>query len=370
VDVSEYQYYEFVAIDRPLDERQLGEVRALSTRAHITPTSFVNTYEWGDFRGNPLVLMERYYDAFLYLANWGTRRLAFRVPARLLDLPTAQRYCVGDAASVHAGGEHLVIDLISEDEEADELDWGGEGRLSAIVPVRAELVVGDLRMLYLAWLLCVQNHEVPDEEVEPPLPSGLGKLTASLKAVAEFLRIDPDLLAVAQRAPTAEVPAGDMAGWVENLPVAEKDAALLTLLRGDDPHLRAGLLRRFRGATPSRPGNRTAGELRAAAEARWKDRVRAAEEQKRRVAEERERERAAKRARRLATLAADGEWAWARVDALIETKKPAEYDRAVDLLEDLRHVAGPAEFARRVAELRVRHVRKPSLMDRFDRAGL
>jgi hypothetical protein len=175
---------------------------------------------------------------------------------------------------------------------------------------------------------------------------------------------------VAQRASTAAAPAEDMAGWVASLPAAEKDAALLTLLRGDDPHLRAGLLRRFRGAASAQPGNRTTGELRAAAEARWKDRVRADEERKRRAAEERERERAAKRVRRLAALAADGDWAWARIDAMIETKKPAEYDRAVDLLEDLREVAEPAEFVRRVAELRARHVRKSSLMDRFDRAGL
>lgn len=38
--VSEYQYHEFAAVDRPLDERQLAAVRALSTRAHITPTPF------------------------------------------------------------------------------------------------------------------------------------------------------------------------------------------------------------------------------------------------------------------------------------------------------------------------------------------
>jgi hypothetical protein len=369
--VSEYQYYEFVAIDRPLDERQLDEVRGLSTRAHITPTSFVNTYEWGNFRGNPRVLMERYYDAFLYLANWGSRWLSFRVPARLVDLATAQRYCVGDAASARVSGEYVVIDMVSEDEEADDFDWGGEGRLSGIVPVRADLIVGDLRLLYLAWLLCVQEHEVPDDEVEPPIPAGIGKLTASLKAVAEFLRIDADLLAVAaKRAPTAAAPSGDVAAWVASLPVAEKDAALLTLLRDDDPHLRAALLRRFRGSTQTQPGNRTAGELRSAAEARWKDRVRAEEERKRRAAEERERERAAKRARRLATLAAEGDRVWARVDAMIETKKPAEYDRAVDLLEDLHNVAEPAEFARRVAELRSRHARKSSLLDRFDRAGL
>jgi hypothetical protein len=34
--VSEYQYYEFVAVDHPLTQRQQGELRALSTRARIT----------------------------------------------------------------------------------------------------------------------------------------------------------------------------------------------------------------------------------------------------------------------------------------------------------------------------------------------
>jgi hypothetical protein len=157
----------------------------------------------GQLPGDPRVLMERYYDAFLYLANWGTHWLSFRVPSRLLDLPTAELYCVGDAASARVSGEHLVIDVVSETEEPAELDWGGEGLLASIVPARAELVAGDLRLLYLAWLHCVQEHQVPDEGVEPPVPSGLGTLTASLKAVAEFLRIDPDLLAVARSAPSA-----------------------------------------------------------------------------------------------------------------------------------------------------------------------
>jgi hypothetical protein len=40
--MSEYQYYEFQAIDRPLTERQMDELRKLSTRAEITPTSFTN----------------------------------------------------------------------------------------------------------------------------------------------------------------------------------------------------------------------------------------------------------------------------------------------------------------------------------------
>jgi hypothetical protein len=57
----------------------------------ITATSFVNEYHWGDFRGNPDALMERYFDAFLYLANWGTRRLMIRLPRGLLDLGVAER---------------------------------------------------------------------------------------------------------------------------------------------------------------------------------------------------------------------------------------------------------------------------------------
>jgi hypothetical protein len=49
--MSEYQYYEFRAVDRPLDDRQMRELRAVSSRAVITPTSFTNEYNWGDFKG-------------------------------------------------------------------------------------------------------------------------------------------------------------------------------------------------------------------------------------------------------------------------------------------------------------------------------
>jgi hypothetical protein len=45
--VSEYQYYEFAAVERPLTTGEQGELRSLSSRADITATSFVNTYEWG-----------------------------------------------------------------------------------------------------------------------------------------------------------------------------------------------------------------------------------------------------------------------------------------------------------------------------------
>jgi hypothetical protein len=89
--VSEYQYYEFLAIDDELDEDQQAELRALSTRAEITATRFRNEYHWGDFGGDPVKMMERYFDAHLYVANWGTRHLVLRLPERFLDPATAQR---------------------------------------------------------------------------------------------------------------------------------------------------------------------------------------------------------------------------------------------------------------------------------------
>ena len=52
--MSEYQYYEFVAIDKPLTSTQMAELRSRSSRADITRTRFVNHYEWGNFKGDPI----------------------------------------------------------------------------------------------------------------------------------------------------------------------------------------------------------------------------------------------------------------------------------------------------------------------------
>jgi hypothetical protein len=50
--------------------------------------------------------------------------------------------------------------------------WDGE--LAAMVQAWSELTAGDLRLLYLAWLLAMQWDEVDDEATEPPVPAGLG----------------------------------------------------------------------------------------------------------------------------------------------------------------------------------------------------
>ena len=97
--MSEYQYYEFQAIDQPLTAKEMAELRSYSTRARISPTSFVNDYSWGSFKGDEDAWMEKYFDAFLYLANWGTHVLKLRLPTHLLDTKIARQYCAGERAS-------------------------------------------------------------------------------------------------------------------------------------------------------------------------------------------------------------------------------------------------------------------------------
>src|SRR5690349_12022520 len=98
--MSEYQYYEFLALDQPLSKEQRAKLRLISSRAKITATRFFNEYQWGDFSGDPLQMVKEYFDAFLYYANWGTRQLVFRLPRGVLDPETAKRYCGTETAAL------------------------------------------------------------------------------------------------------------------------------------------------------------------------------------------------------------------------------------------------------------------------------
>lgn len=109
---------------------------------------------------------------------------------------------------------------------------------------------------------CVQGRELDDDEPEPPVPPGLGSLSRPLKTLADFLRLDPDLLAATAEASPALQPKIPSTATLRRLgeaqPELAKDEIILRLLRGDEAHLRAELLRRLDGAA----GCSDVGELR------------------------------------------------------------------------------------------------------------
>jgi hypothetical protein len=374
--MSEYQYYEFRAIDRSLTEREMRELREISSRAQITPVSFINVYNYGDFRGDPEELMEQYFDAFLYYANWGTRQLMFRLPRRLVDVERASAYCLGEGAALHVKDEAVILEFIFSAEEPDEFIDKEEGEtLSSLIPLRADLLAGDWRALYLGWLLSIEMAELDDEVTEPPVPAGLGELTEALESFAEYLRIDEHLIAVAaERSPPlqrSQPTRKEWAAWIHSLPESEKEALLLRVVADEEPHLRGELLQRFqrevaddssRGEMTIAPP-RTVGELLAAAEQRG--------EEQRRLAAEQE---AAERARYLEGLRKREPGLWRQVDELIDAKRPKEYDQAVTLLADLRDLSmwlkREPEFAARIGALLQSHRTKVGLLQRLNRVGL
>jgi hypothetical protein len=143
--MSEYQYYEFQALDRPLTKEQMVRLRTYSSRARITSSSFINEYHWGDFKGDPDEWLEEYFDAFLHVANWGTRWFMLRLPARLFAEELLNSYCVGESFSWHKKADRVVVSFHTTDEDAE---WAeGEGYLASFVPVRSELLHGDHRAL-------------------------------------------------------------------------------------------------------------------------------------------------------------------------------------------------------------------------------
>lgn len=374
--MSEYQYYGFVALDRPLTDKQMEALRAISSRAEITSTHFSNVYHWGDLKAKPVDLMKRYFDAMVYVANWGTHRFMLRLPADLLDPDEAAAYCVDSYATMVKTGTHVVLDLWSETEEPDDCD-DGSGWLGTLVQVRADLATGDRRALYLAWLRCIQDGG-NDDATEPAVPPGMKDLPASLASLAEFLRIDRDLLAVAAAAsPEPAVPSGNLAGWIADLPADEKDRLLLETAAGGGAPVAARLLALFRASTsrqaPAEP-QRTVGSLLALAEEHRQ--TRRTEEARRQAAQRarREAEEARARAAYLDTLAGQQVALWEKAETLVASRAPRHYDQAVDLLVDLRdlaeHEKDPARFEERLAALIERHHGKGTFIERLRKAGL
>jgi hypothetical protein len=325
--------------------------------------------------------MERYFDAFLYFANWGSRWFMLRLPKKLLDANTAEPYCTGETVSCHEKDDYTILSFSADFEDYD--DDEGSGWLASLVPIRSELMHGDFRALYLGWLLGVQLGEVNDEDVEPPLPPGLGQLNAALDQLADFLSIDPDLIAAAAEQSAQEdvstPSAKEIGEWVRALPSAEKDAIITRLIAGDAPHLPFEVRRRaifeIHGGAASDPEQRrTAGEILLRAKAMSAERKKKDAEQRAREKAERERAEAELRRKRLEALARRQNDLWSAVDKLIATKQPRRYDEAVATLKDLHDIAelkdNRADFKFRLRELQRNHSAKITLIERLRKSKL
>ena len=299
------------------------------------------TYSFGGgLRRRAEDLLVDYYDALLYLANWGSRQLMFRFPRALVDVEEMQQYNVvtqehpSDAIRVTIQGEYAVLDIRLAEEEG--FGWiEGEGLLDSVVGLRDAVLQQDYRLLYLAWLKGLTLADGVDERAqEPPIPPGLRTLSPALESFIELVSLDEDLVqAAAEPSGVLDqgISDGDLRRAIVRLPAEERDAFLLRLARGE-PHLSLALKQRLGvlgGASRGEPiRRRTARALFEAAEALREGRRRecAAAAEAMRVAE-------------LRALAGQEDEAWREADELIQRSQAKAYAEAVRLLKKLQDLA-------------------------------
>ncbi|RJF97654.1 hypothetical protein [Noviherbaspirillum saxi] len=381
--MSEYQYYEFVAIDRPLTRNEMAELRSRSSRATITATSFVNEYNWGDLKADPADWMRSYFDAFVYTANWCSCRLSLRLPHEAFDEAELKRFATQYALMIDNSGAHWIISW-SLDEGQDYDRFGmetGQGWMGRLMPLRDELLRGDLRPLYLGWLAGVSAGEVTNNAVEPDVPPGMAQLSAAQQALVEFLEIDPDLM-VAATAGSQKIEDywhddDSVEVWVAELRRNEIETVFNLLLQGASHQAERRVKSEFlawlkesgsRESSSAKPHK--VAELRALAEEAKTLRLKREEEEHVRQEAERRKQREAY----LLTLAADFDRHWKAIDDHAERGTASGYDEAkraiVDLADAYALASDRNAFDQALRRFMVRHAKRGALVRRLVEAGL
>lgn len=373
--MSEYQHYEFMTIDRPLTKAQLDAVNALSSHIEASSTHALIIYHWGDFKHDPIDVLQKFFDGFLYWANWGAPRLAFRFPLGILPVNLIDGYDLDDFVKITRYKEYDILDIqFGEMEGPDE--WT-EYDLGSLILIRDELMTGDLRSLYIVWLAAqnmMGNYDEDEDEDEddisvPPVPSGFAALTQAQQALAALLQVAEELLvAVARHSGAGKLsvsPADDdIAKWVKLLP-PERSNEYLVRLAQNEPGLGRLFLRelRERNQDEARATLPTGERVTYATLLAESAIVKAHMER-----EMREQEKAA-RHRHLQDIHDHQDDYWHQVDMAAVRASGTSYDEATRLLTELREVAAhfneTQEFQARFRVWVQSHLRRPAFIKRL-----
>ncbi|MCC3491965.1 MAG: hypothetical protein JGK03_17485 [Microcoleus sp. PH2017_25_DOB_D_A] len=383
--MSEYQYYEFQSVDRRLTQSEQEAISKLSSRAQISSSRAIFVYSYGDLPGNEKQLLIKYFDAMFYIANWGSLQLMFRFPKGLIDIELMRKYCIEDIVEVSEINDFVILEISINEEEGFDGWIEGEGNLSSLIGLRQEILQGDYRLLYLAWLKGItyldelddededddeenEDDENDEEGLEPPVPPNFGKLSSSLQAFIDIFEVDEHLLKAAISASVAKpsIPESSIKEAIKKLERSEVDTFLMRLLKGES-NLSIELSKKLSGMIEVRqeknPGKRTIRQLLASAE-----------KEEKKEEERRGQEAKAARIRDLEALAKRETAAWEDIDALIQKGTSSSYDEVVLLLLKLQDLADyqkqTVKFFTRVQQLHNKYSSRSGLKRRLLKANL
>ncbi|MBU1340832.1 MAG: hypothetical protein KKE44_01485 [Proteobacteria bacterium] len=161
------------------------------------------------------------------------------MPIDALPQETAEAFKIRYMLDFKSTKTHWVITWYLEESE----NYGrfgeesGQGWMARLAPIREELLRGDIRSLYIGWLAVVTCGIIDNDQMEPLPVKGLGDLTPSQQALADFLEVDPDLLAGAgigsKKFQTVAISQEKMDRWIDDLPEKQVKAAIRQILEGE-----------------------------------------------------------------------------------------------------------------------------------------
>jgi hypothetical protein len=371
--MSEYLYYEFKILERTLSTQEMKELRAISSRAEITPHSFVNSYCWGDLKADATTLMKKYFDAHLYYSCWCYNKLMLRIPGNILKRELISPYESDCLEVIYTDNDLILIFASPNNDNGDYNEFLEEDKsyldLDTLLPLREELMRGDLRSLYLSWLATFSLEDDLDSYKEPPAPPGLKELSYSHQELAKLLRLDHDLIAAAAEGSFSASTSLTSSALESSLKTLSKEqlishlSQLLTTGLNDGPKLLPYILQLREKLTPtalhtSKTKPRSAKVLLEAAKKIETQRL-----------EEQSKAKIAKRQTYLKSLSGKETAMWKEAEKLAEESKASSYDQVAVILTNLRDLAHASkqnlEFWRLFTAFKQSYSRKSALQRRL-----
>ncbi|MFB6350671.1 MAG: hypothetical protein ABEK29_02625, partial [Bradymonadaceae bacterium] len=104
-----YDFYEFLALDRPLTSDEQAELDELSSRSSPTDRRIAFEYNYSTLSANVTDLVAEYFDVGLHVSKYGRRRLLFRVPSNHPVVDILPTFLVPESLACHEQSERIVF---------------------------------------------------------------------------------------------------------------------------------------------------------------------------------------------------------------------------------------------------------------------
>jgi hypothetical protein len=274
---------------------------------------------------------------------------------------------------VDSGTSWILQWIVNESERnfygEDESLW-----MNQLLKIRAEILKGDLRSLYIGWLYTVYVEQDNLPEHEPMALPGLAQLTEAQQWFATFIEADLDLLyAAGMGSPALDIPVEDeksVTQWLSQLPNAVVTPLLEELLTGSASLAKLQLNQLFiqTHTNPYAPlpcAPRTLDVIVENLEQATQIRSQAAKDEADRV----EKEKQQARLNYLQDVFQQATQYWSNVDENAEKGSGHSYNAAAKMLNDLRDAYqqndASAQFRQKVTAFMQPHQKRPALLKRI-----